>query len=65
MALNKTTLKNDLKTVFDSAKAEAWTTGQVAQAMSDAIDAYVRAADVKQVKVDLDSGNQTGAGKLQ
>ena len=65
MALNKTTLKNDLKAVFDSAKAEAWNTGQVAQAMADAIDAYVRAADVKEVKVDPDSGNQKGSGKLQ
>jgi len=71
--LNKTTLKDAIKSSFDTAKAQGWSTEQIAQALADAIDAFVRGGDVKQVSVrvtsaqgvDLGTGAQTGVGKVQ
>jgi hypothetical protein len=73
MSLNKTTLKNAFKTAFDTAKEEGWTTEQVATALADAIDAFVRSGDVVQITVkvvnpagaEIGTGTQTGKGKIE
>jgi hypothetical protein len=67
MALDKNTLKNDLVTMMKNAKEKSFTEEQVATALSDAIDRYVRAAEVVGVRV---TGNnltfdQSNKGKLQ
>ncbi len=51
MPLDKNQLKTDLEAMMNSAKERAWTTSQVADAMATAIDRYVRAGDVLDVKV--------------
>jgi hypothetical protein len=51
MALDKNTLKGDLLTMMNTAKDQGWTPDLLATAMSDAIDRYVRAADVVGVQV--------------
>jgi hypothetical protein len=53
MALDKNTLAIALKTTFANAKEQGWTGDQVADALADAIDAYVRGAEVKGVAVDV------------
>ena len=65
MALNKNQLKNAIKTAMDTAKDAGWTTEQVAAALADAIDAFVRGGKVKNVKVDLNNGNQIGERPLE
>ena len=73
MPLNKATLKDAIRTSFDTAKSQGWSTEQIAQALADAIDAFVRSGDVKQVSVrvtsgegaELGTGAQTGVGKVQ
>jgi hypothetical protein len=67
MALDKNTLRNDLLAMMNNAKEQSWTAEQVAGAMSDAVDRYVRGADVVGVKVrgqnlELDQSNR---GSLQ
>lgn len=67
MALSKSTLKNDLVAMMNNAKDRAWSEEQVATAMADAIDRYVRAADVVGVTV---KGNnltfeQSNKGRVQ
>ncbi len=67
MALHKPTLKNDLVAMMNNAKQHGWTAEQVATAMSDAIDRYVRGAEVVGVKVKVGSENwdQSNKGRLQ
>ena len=64
MALDKDKLGQDLQKAFDGAKNNAWSTQQVAQALAAAIDAYATAADVTNVRTDV-NGNQIQNGKLQ
>ena len=65
MALNKNQLKNAIKTALETSKNEAWSLDQVATALADAIDAYVRGGEIKQVKVDLQNGNQIGKRNVE
>jgi hypothetical protein len=65
MALNKNQLKNAIKTAMETAKEASWTTEQVAAALADAIDAYVRGGRLKDVRVDLNNGNQIGERPLE
>lgn len=73
MALNKSTLATSIKDVFKRAFDEAWTSDQVAEALADTIDTYVRAAAVTGVtvtvknasNVTIGTGTQTGTGTLQ
>jgi hypothetical protein len=73
MPLNKPGLKNEIKAMFDNAKSQNWNTDQLATALAEAIDRFVRSADVKGVTVDvkdsasnpLGTGTQTGAGTLE
>lgn len=73
MALNKTTLASSLKTVFQSAKDNSWSSDQVADALADAIHQFVISADVTGVNVNvvnpanvpIGTGTQNGTGKLQ
>lgn len=73
MPLDKPALTIALKTAFEQGMVqEDWTLDQAAAAMADAIDAYVRTADVVGVHVDvvdagsnpIGSGTQTGIGGL-
>jgi phosphoenolpyruvate carboxylase len=73
MALNKSQLAQLLKTTFQSAKDNAWSSDQVADALADAINTFVLTADVTGVQVsvvntnnvNIGTGTQTGTGKLQ
>ncbi len=73
MALDKRALKEAIEATFETAKAEEWTTAQVAESLADAVDAFVRAAEVvgihTKVRVDPGTGEGTGAqvgtGRLQ
>ncbi len=73
MPLDKNALKNAIKTTFENARNNNWTPTQVATSLADAIDAFVKSGDVKQVTVEVknDAGNkigtgtQTGVGKVQ
>ncbi len=65
MPLDKPALAAALQIAFETGKAtEDWTLEQAANAMADAIDAYVRTADVINVAVDVvDAGsNPIGTG---
>ena len=73
MALDKTLLATALKTAFEAgAQDENWTAQDAADAMADAIDAYVRAAVVAGITTDvvnlggvlIGHGTQTGNGTL-
>lgn len=73
MPLDKPALTNALKAAFEAGMAdENWTLTQAAQAMADAIDSYVRTADVTGITADVvDTGGnplgtavQTGTGQL-
>ena len=64
MALDKDKLGQDLQKAFDDAKSNAWSTQQVAQALAAAIDTYVTAAEVTNVRTDA-NGSQIQNGKLQ
>jgi len=44
---------------------ESWSLEQVATALADAIDAYVRGGRVKSVVIDLNTGNQVGERPLE
>ena len=73
MALNQSTLSQALKNTFSQAKANSWTSDQVADALAAAINSFVASADVVGVTVNvvsaanqpLGTGTQTGTGKLQ
>jgi hypothetical protein len=65
MALNKPQLKNAIQTALETSKNEGWSLDQVATALSDAIDAYVRGAKVKSVVINLDDGRQIGERPLE
>ncbi len=73
MPLDQSTLAQALKTAFSQAKANSWSSDQVADAMAAAIDTFVIGADVVGVTVNvvsptnqpLGTGSQTGTGKLQ
>lgn len=67
MALNKTTLRNDLVAMMKSAKDHSWSEEQVASAMADAVDRYTRGAEVVGVTVKRDNLTleQTGKGRVQ
>ena len=67
MALDKARLKTDLKAMADSANAEKWNQDQTLQALADAIDRFVRGADVIGVKVAIEgiTLDQTNKGAVQ
>jgi hypothetical protein len=65
MALSKSQLKNAIKTALETSMNEGWSLEQVATALADAIDAYVRGAKVKSVVIDLNTGNQVGERPLE
>ncbi len=73
MPLDKTQLQAALKTAFDTAKDQNWTTDQVAQAIADAVDTFVRGGDVNGItvtvrdnaNVQIGTGSQTTAVQLQ
>ena len=74
MPLDRNALADALKAAFQQGLDDpAWTKDDAAEALADAIDAYVRAAEVVGVTVDVvDAGNnpigtgaQTGTGTLQ
>lgn len=82
MPLNKTGLQSELQTKlkdnFNKGKDEAWTADkaaeELAKVLADAIDTYVRGADVTSVTSDvrdlsgttlIGRGTQTGVGKIQ
>lgn len=74
MALDKTALSDAFKTAFRQGMDNpAWTKEDAADALADAIDAYVRGAEVVGVAVDVvdlasnpsGTGTQTGTGSLQ
>ena len=74
MALDKTALRDALVAAFQQGMDNpAWTKEDAAQALADAIDTYVRAAEVVNVTVDvvdlgsnpIGTGSQTGTGSLQ
>ena len=50
MALNKAQLTAAIQAAFEDAKENEWEAPQVAAALADAIDAYVRGADVRGVR---------------
>jgi hypothetical protein len=73
MALDKTTLAAAIGQTFSDAKANNWSELQVADALADAIDAYVRGATVTGVTVSVSitsphahtgTGTQTGSVTL-
>jgi hypothetical protein len=73
MALNKSQLAQLLKTTFQSAKDNSWSSDQVADSLADAINTFVLTAEVSGVQVSvvnsnnvvIGTGTQTGTGKLQ
>ena len=68
MTLDKNKLQADIKKAFEASKeAEDADEATVilAQALATAIDTYTRGGEVKQVKVDLNTGKQTGSVKLE
>lgn len=73
MALDKSALAAALKTAFETGRDQAnWTADDAARAMANAIDRYVRAAEVVSVATDVKDlggvligrGAQTGTGAL-
>jgi hypothetical protein len=73
MALNQSTLSQALKDTFSKAKANSWSSDQVADALAAAINSFVVSADVVGITVNvvnpsnqpIGTGTQTGTGKLQ
>lgn len=77
MPLDKNRLQQAIETAFESAKQEGWETAQVASALADAIDAYVRGAEVVGVTttvrvtqegtgiVSTGNGTQSGTARVQ
>lgn len=73
MALDKTELRNAFRQTFQQARDEAWSSDQVAAALADAIDAFVRSGAVVGITTEVrDAGNtvigtgsQTGTGSTQ
>ncbi len=73
MALDQTKLSQALKDTFSSAKANSWSSDQVADSLATAINAFVTSADVVGVSVNvvnpanqpIGTGTQSGTGKLQ
>ena len=74
MPLDKNALRDALITAFQQGLDDpAWTQEDAAQAMADAIDAFVRNADVVGIEVDvvdgasihIGTGTQIGTGLLE
>ncbi|MCA1568388.1 MAG: hypothetical protein LC803_22620 [Acidobacteria bacterium] len=68
MTLNKNKLKEDIQKAFDAAKSKSTpeqATPALVAALADAIDAYVRGGEIKQVKVDLQTGDQIGKRNVE
>ncbi|MEM7305813.1 MAG: hypothetical protein AAF682_04050 [Planctomycetota bacterium] len=74
MALDKNALRDALIAAFQQGMDDPdWSQEDSARALAEAIDAYVRAADVRSVVVDvvdpggapLGSGTQVGSGTLE
>lgn len=72
MPLDKQTLTATIKATFKSAKEEEWTADQVAEALADAIDAFVKSGDVTGITTEvkdgdniIGTGTQTGAGQIE
>ena len=73
MPLDRNALQDAIRTAFDTAKEEEWTTEQVAGALAEAIDAFVRGGDVTGITTDVQvdannhrgTGTQTGVGQVQ
>ena len=57
MPLNKNTLRNAILAAFETAKEEEWEADEVAQALADAIDAFVRSGDVAGVDIEIETLN--------
>lgn len=74
MALDKSALTDALKAAFQAGMDDPeWTQDDAAAALANAIDAYVRGAEVIGITVDvfdpantnIGTGTQTGTGSLQ
>ena len=74
MALDRNALRDALITAFEQGMDNSeWTKEDAAQAMADAIDAFVRGADVVGIEVEvvddsdmhLGTGTQIGTGTLE
>jgi hypothetical protein len=73
MPLDKDGLRTAIKDTFNSAYAQNWSQDQVATALANAIDTYVRSGDIVHVTVQvtdptnkvIGTGTQTGVGKIQ
>ena len=63
MALNKAQLASDLQAIFAEGQGGARTQAQVAQAIADAIDDYVKQAAVSTVTT-CPAGAGTGTGTV-
>jgi hypothetical protein len=66
VALNKAALAAAIQTAFTDAREKEWDPPQIAAALADAIDAYVRGAAVTGVKatVPIDLNTTTVSGHL-
>ncbi len=65
MPLATSQLKSNLQKIFDTAASEAWTTAKVADEMSKAMETFVKSGSVKNVKVNIQTGAQSGAGTIE
>ena len=71
MALDKTKLKTDLKTLFDAAFKNNYAQDKIAEELANLIDGYVKSADITGVEVNVTkngapvgTGTQTNTVKL-
>lgn len=64
MALDKTALAASLKDTFLRAKEETWSSDQVADALADALETFVRGGEVNGVQVEVrnSGGSVIGTG---
>lgn len=73
MGLDKAELTNAFRQTFQQAKDEAWSSDQVAAALADAIDTFVRGGEVVGITTEvrdvgdtvIGTGTQTGTGSTQ
>jgi hypothetical protein len=68
MALNKATLKDAIKAAFKSVENIEGAAAQqekLSQELADAIHAYVTSGRVKDVRVDIETGDQENSAALE
>jgi hypothetical protein len=73
MPLDKDGLTVAIKNTFINALSQNWSQDQVATALANAIDTYVRGGDIVHITVQvtdptnkvIGTGTQTGTGKIQ